>query len=117
MPAEEPSPKNKQRDIVTRFHEEYGVALEAAEVQQNHTDTQGWQQLYAGVVKHYREQRRKMADQLKQLAEELEKHGLNEEQEKSIRVSLTHADAAHGTNGCRQRFDRRPLVRFRRVPL
>lgn len=77
-------PPNKQMDPVSRFIANYAKALDAAMVSMEHTDTEGWRELYARHANAVMEDRRKLAKELESLADELERGMLTEEGEKAI---------------------------------
>lgn len=84
QPNPDPSPRNKHRDLITRFREEYATALHEADVSRQHTGTEGWQKLYAAQRKSERESRRELAGTLKRSAEQMEAIGLSEDGEKEL---------------------------------
>lgn len=80
----DPSPKNMHRDLITRFKEEYATAILEAEVSAQHTSTEGWQRLYANQRKAERDERRRIAQDMRNVADRLESVGLDEDGEKEI---------------------------------
>lgn len=77
-------PTNKREDVVVRARREYADALHRAEISATHTATDGWQQLYTGFRLAQREARRKLADDLRQVADTIEAGNLSEDGEKRI---------------------------------
>ena len=83
LPNPDPSP-NQKMDPVSLFLHNYAKALELVRVSRDHTDTEGWQTLYANHTKALRDNRRRLAQDMAALAEKLEKTGLDEDDEKAI---------------------------------
>lgn len=77
-------PDNAQRDLIQRFNEEYSTAMLDVEVSARHTETEGWQNLYANQRKLERERRRKLADDLRNISDRLELRQLVDEEIKEI---------------------------------
>ena len=77
-------PPNKQMDPVSRFKVDYASALDGAQVAVLHTETEGWQGLYANHTKEMRDQRQRIAKQLRELADTAERLGLGENDEKDL---------------------------------
>lgn len=69
---------------VLKFREAYDEALAEARISAEHTATQGWQSLYAEQRKADRKERRRMAVDLKDLADRLEQRGWTVEDEKAL---------------------------------
>ncbi len=77
-------PQNKQVDPVTRFIQNYAKALDAAKVSRDHTNTEGWRDLYANHAASVMDGRRRLAKELAGLADQLERGLLTEDGEKAI---------------------------------
>lgn len=85
MSAEEvPSLPPSNRDLVSRFREEYEAALIDAKISADHTATEGWQRLYAAERDRQIEYRRNLAQTLRNVADRAEARGLSEEEDKEI---------------------------------
>lgn len=85
--AAKPKPDEGPRsnkDLITRFREEYAEALNEVRVSATHTATDGWQGLYQGFHKGNREARRGVSAELKAIAERLEVGDATESDEKDI---------------------------------
>jgi hypothetical protein len=80
----QPSPANKQKDIVTKFAEAYEHALADAKVSSTHTATEGWRKLYGDHVRSQQSRRRELAKQMRSMADEVEVQRTTEELEKEI---------------------------------
>lgn len=77
-------PKNKQVDLITKFRDDYAIALADAQVSADHTKTEGWQRLYSDHRSNTRDIRRGIAKRLRDIATTIEDFGANEETEKSM---------------------------------
>src|SRR5512146_2018996 len=88
-----PAPDNANRDLVTRFRDDYSSALAEARISAEHTATEGWQGLYGGFQRHQRERRRNLAGWLRTIAEQLEKGGLTDEDEKAAKDTIKDVQA------------------------
>lgn len=82
-PAPKPSP-NQNRDLVTRFRDEYTAALVDARVSVEHTATEGWRKIYADERNREILRRHNLSQTLRNIADRLETRGLSEEEEKEI---------------------------------
>lgn len=82
MPS--PDPKSNKEPIL-KFRDEYEHALSLARVSEEHTSTEGWRTLYAGVREADKVARREGARRLRLLADAMEMVGLSEEDEKGIK--------------------------------
>jgi hypothetical protein len=91
-------PQNAKVDPVTRFKSAYRLALAEAQVSIDHTATEGWQRLYADHFKLLRDRRQEIAGQLRVLADQMERRGLTDDDEKAlgdIKKASIELNAAH----------------------
>jgi hypothetical protein len=84
MSIPEEIPANKQRDPITRFKDDYFVALADAHVSAEHTATEGWKRLFNQHRDENRKARADVSSRLHELADTLEGYGLSTEDEKEI---------------------------------
>lgn len=82
---EETSPQpNAERKEVVDFLKEYSVALDRAKISEEHTATQGWQDLYGERIEVERKQRDRLSDRLQGFAETIRQRLFDEDEEKAI---------------------------------
>lgn len=94
-----PAPESKSnKDLIQRFREEYKAALEDARVSAKHTETEGWQRLYAEHRKAGREKRRELAGRLGTLGKAMEDFGLTEEGEKDLKTVAKESETLRASN-------------------
>jgi len=84
----EPSPKNKAKDLVTRFVEQYTEIVERAKIAAEHTSTDGWKTLFTDYRHRIQNGYRTPAKTLKQLGEKCETGGINEDERKLVKEAL-----------------------------
>lgn len=77
-------PPNKKRDLITRFKDEYSAAFADVEVAADTTRTEGWARLYAHHRKSQREECRRIAAELRMVADRVEVLIPSEDEEKEI---------------------------------
>jgi hypothetical protein len=81
----QPATESTERAEVQSFRRKYAKALESAYVSQAHTDTEGWQNLYALYRKDVEKVRKDLAERLAGFARSLSMHVLDEDDEKAIK--------------------------------
>lgn len=99
IPTPEPSPRNRQRDPVTAFREDYAAIVVDAERSAQHTATAGWQELYGAVRRDLLRERVRIAGELRRLADLADESGLTEDDEKDL------GDAKKSAVELRQRWE------------
>ena len=76
--------KDDVHPIIIQFRSDYAKALALVCVSKEHTDTEGWRKLYAEHVEEVVRQRRRLANELHELADMMECNDLDEDGEKAI---------------------------------
>jgi hypothetical protein len=108
VPSDSP---NRRRDPITLFRERYAEALAEVRVSVAHTETEGWQKLYAGFRKEEQERRRKQCGELKRLAGLMEDAGLSEDDEKELAAVKK---ASESIREAREAFEARTITPVRK---
>jgi len=86
-------PDNEQRDVITRFHEEYADILKDAKQAAEHTRTAGWKKLFADHKNGIKDARLELSKQLEAHSVQMRDFGLGESAEKDLR-DIAKASAA-----------------------
>lgn len=96
MSAVEKVKKSAKEDAaVLKFQEAYAEALAEAQVSQEHTRTEGWQELYGAHRKADAAARRAIAASLRETADMVESRHLSEDEEKAAKDSLKQLIELH----------------------
>lgn len=83
MTSPKPNPDNEPKEI-RDFREKYNESLNRARVSQDHTATEGWQNLYCENRESIRKEQSDISDRIAGLNEALRQRLLTEDEEKSL---------------------------------
>lgn len=91
-------PANAKTDIIMDFRSEYLGALADAQVQAEHTKTEGWRHLFSEHRKKLKDGRATLAKQIRMLAGVLDQFGWSEDEEKSVKDIVKESAQLRGTD-------------------
>lgn len=108
-----------QKDLVDEFHEEYEQAANEAEIVQEHTQTRGWQEIYATARFEERKEMNRICASLEDAAEILRHSGPGEDLEKQVQEAKKDIVAHRERRVNFERFlmahIRRPIEKCERI--
>lgn len=87
-PERKPDPANEKKDLIVEFRDRYGELMVDAQEAADTTETEGWAKLYASTVDHDRKHRQARAKRITELADMLERNGLDEEGIKELKDEM-----------------------------
>jgi len=82
--SEQANPSPQERPEIRKFKSEYADAMSKARISEEHTATQGWQDLYGDHRESIRKQQIEISDRLKAMSETVRVRLFTEDEEKEI---------------------------------